>query len=1015
VQLTHTIRNAARAAAAFVAAAFVVSSLGTALAVTTPHVPDGDASTSSCAMCHRAHTATTAVAFRGVETTETTGTSLLLTTDPTRGDVALCLVCHGIGQFGSNSDVETAFTKSSVHSLAPIAAPYGTKPIGSPMICSTCHDPHGVDRRVGGTTWPALLRAYSADATTPVFTGEGYCAACHTGAEPGERWAGLAVYMRTGHFSGIPTPTTGTQIRCSICHDPHGSNVAPLLIGSLVPASVVSTFTVTRDDRTFCVACHPGPAASWPASNTYAASGHGSSPVTVPISAHWVPGTGRRVGECQVCHAPMGRPDGSGGTIPKLLDAKGRVLCETCHVTGGVAASRETSSQSRPIAGAPTLAAVYAPSNGTTKGRVSLYGTSTVGAGRLSGPRQYWPSAGTGPSAVGDIDNDGRPELVVASGTTLTVYDQDSLTGLELVPATYGPLPAAVVKIAIGNIVVNTLPSGDYPEIAVIDTAGHLYLYIVPTSLPLATVAGPIDVGTGPWGLAIGGLQLAGTTAIVTDANGGADGRVLAFYADGLGGVTQNEFATGGSPVAPAIGELWDTSLGNEIVVCDSVSTTENVRVYSSGGVLLAGYLVASGDGVPRATAIGDVLWGAPDGTGKAELAVALANASGDSTVVVVPQYLGSPGLSREESTPVRTGIGYNTGSLLIGDVDGDTHAELVAGNGGTWSGSAWVAPSVWVWRADAATGQSLLAADVYVGGGTELAGAAPSLGLGAFGPVFPSRHPSDEATVTHVSTETASFDRHVTCSDCHNTHESTVTAAPAPLVTGPLAGAWGVAVSYPGPAFAGSARADNGYEICFKCHSSSTALAGRPDAAAQFDPANASLHSVEGASGSDVPAATFVAPVLPGDPTWTAATILQCTDCHGDSGKTGAQARELHESPSAPILNTPYLGTNPASGAVLCYVCHRYTVYAEGSADALVGMSFFQEAAPDRRLHAYHVAGVGGHGLSCSACHVAHGSTTNAHLLRSDIGFDPDLVLPHAGRCDNTCHAGSHVWPSGG
>jgi hypothetical protein len=413
--------------------------------------------------------------------------------------------------------------------------------------------------------------------------------------------------------------------------------------------------------------------------------------------------------------------------------------------------------------------------------------------------------------------------------------------------------------------------------------------------------------------------------------------------------------------------------------------------VFDGAAVLVPGaeYDVHSGAGFPFASAIGDVLWGLPvSAPGRSELAVAFSEASGDSSVVVVPQ-VASPGSGLDTAAAIEsaTGPGVHTGSLLAGDVEGDTHSELVVGNGGSrWT----VAPSVQVWRS---SGADLTADPTYLGGGTDLAGLAPSLVLADFGPVLPSRHPIDEvASAAHVSTEAAPFTRHVTCSDCHNTHEGNTAAGVAPAVPGPLAGAWGVV----GPA---TARAGTQYAICYKCHSSYVALGGRQDVAAQFNTASASRHAVEVQSTSTIPAATFVGG-------WTQDSILYCTDCHGDSALSGAQARELHESPSAPLLNAPYLGIDPGASAVLCYECHADTVYAMGNTDAGVGMSWFQESAPnDVRLHSFHVAGSGGKGLSCSACHVSHGSAAYTHLLRSDIGFAPDLVLPHVGSCTNNCH----------
>ncbi len=1000
MQVKRTIRTAAHAAVALIAAAFVVGTVSTAFAV-APHVPTSG-STDSCAMCHRAHTADTPVPYRTVETTETTGTSLILSTDPARGDVELCLACHGVAQLGSNKDVQTAFLKPSIHSLAPTSSPYGP----DPKMCSSCHDPHGTDRTSGGSTWPALLRSYSDESTTPVFTGEAYCATCHT-VQPGERWAGLDVYLRTGHYSGIPMPGSGTGIRCDICHAPHGSDVAPLLAPSLVPTSVVSTFTVTADDRTMCEACHAGASATWQNAATYATSGHALSSKTVTITAKWVPAGQRKVGECQVCHAPMGRSDGSGGTIPKLLDAKGRVLCDRCHVAGPDAvASTDTSSQGRPVVGALTLAAVYAPESGAAA-RVELYGRAASGAGALSGPRQYQPSVGAGPSAAGDIDGDGTAELVVASLTqpTITIYRVDPLTGLGLDPtvcAIPGVSPVPAAAIAVSNV-VDALFQGSRREISVLGSDGSLSLYDL-SGASLLPVAGPFAMGAGPWGMASGdftGTALA--DLVVTDAVGGT---AYAVSDDGAHGASSVAWAVGGAPVAPAVGDVWDAAPStNEVVICDTVSVLSTVRIFDGSGVQLAAYpLTATGAGSPTASAIGDLLPAVP-AADRDELAVAFSNiVTGSSSVFVVPQLSAGTGLDIAAATEFTSGAGTHTGSLIIGDVDGNGRADLVAGDGGTWApvGSS-SAPAVRIWRSNGAGTALVSSPETLGGGGTEIAGSAPSLALADLGPVFPSRHPVDEVTAPgsqHVSTETASAGRHVTCSDCHDSHEAAAAVTVAPAVQGVLRGAWGVVGATTG-------RSSTSYGICYKCHSAFTDLGGRPDAAVQFDPSNASVHAITQASTSTVPAATFVT-----GSGWAADSVLYCTDCHADDGRNGAQAKGLHESASAPILAAPYLTAAPDATGSLCYRCHRFDVYGDGSTDG-PGMSLFRTTgATPKLLHSEHGAAVaGGRGIACSACHVSHGSVTEPHLLRDDIGFVSTAA--DAGTCTNTCHSGTpRSWP---
>ena len=995
VRTERAIRAAALAAAGLFVMALVTSTLTPAFAATPPHVvlDSQRGNTDACAICHRAHTADASVPSGIPGSTQTSGTSLLIASDPAAGDVSLCLSCHGAAQLGSNSDVESHFLLSSVHGLAPAAAPYGP----SPLYCSTCHDSHGDARVTSDTPYPKLLRSF--EGTTAVYAGEAYCATCHTvkeAVDQGERWAGLDVYRLTGHYTGIPAPASGTGIRCSICHDPHGSAVAPLLTASLVPTSVAATFTVSADDRTFCTACHAAAKASWDGTATYASSSHGSSSATVAISAKWVPGNGRLVGECQVCHAPMGRSDGSVGAIPKLLDAAGRTLCDRCHSSTGVARSTDTFSQAYPVSqsAAPELVAVYASDPATWMGRVSVYGRALSGAASrpLIGPKQYTPARGTGPAAAGDIGTDpssAQMRLVVAAtgSAGVTVYAPDALTGLSLAPVTAAiPAGAPAARLAVANVVPNVIGwMPETPEIIVVTTNGRLVVYHWNGSV-LETVTAPVALRPGPWGLATGDLTGTGYANIVVT---NAGDRSITVAGDDGAGIVTTTTPVGFTPVAPSIGRVWSAALPGQlqIVVGDTGSAT-NVRVLDASGTELKGYALDSGDGEPAATAVGDAL----PGFAGSEVVVAFANASGDSSISVVPQI--GPVVERA------TGSGFNTGSLLIGDVEGDGRNEIVAGNGGTWSRTAPVAPSVQVWRTDS-LGKSLVTGTSYVGGGTEMAGSAPFLALADFGPVLPSRHPIDEvAPMAHVSTESASVVRHVTCSDCHNSHEAVVTVTDAPAIQGVLRGAMGVSLPS-----AEATRASTSYAVCYRCHSSYVDLAGRPDTAAQFAPSNASVHAVVKPSMTSIVAtATFVEP-------WAFSSVLYCTDCHGDDGVAPLQAKGPHTSDSSPILVGPYLGVAPDSPSLLCYDCHKHDVYskvAEASADAT--SSGFTSSG--KLLHAIHVAApaAGGHGISCSACHVSHGSATLPHLLRSD-GFVYSGFGPGSRSCATNCHAEVHSY----
>ncbi|MDO8964509.1 MAG: cytochrome c3 family protein [Coriobacteriia bacterium] len=982
--ILHMIRRAI-GVFALVAVLFVPAA---ALAAVPLHVPE-TTTTDTCAICHRAHTATTMVPYRTRESTITTGTSLILSTDRARGDVALCFNCHGVGSLGSSFDVETSFTLVSTHSIAPLTSPYGP----SPKMCSSCHDSHGADRTPSGTPYPRLLRSF--DGTTSVFSGEEFCAACHA-ARADERWDGLDVYARTGHFTSMPVPASGTAIRCGNCHQPHGSSIPPLLVGSVVPSAAPATATITANDRTFCLACHPDPRATWSGETTYAGSTHALSTTRVPITAKWVPaGTGRRVGECQVCHAPMGRSNGAGGTVAKLLEKSGRSLCDQCHAPGA-AASTDTSSLAIPSIEATQLelVAAYRPSAETSwAARLSVYARDTTGTAprALIGPREYRPAGRTGVMAAGDIDGDGAREVVVADAgeATLTIMQPDPLAGLSREPIAVGiPAGASARALVVANV-VQTVPGWtDREEIVLVTTAGELFVYECNGSV-LATVAGPLFVGaTGPWGIASGDVtNTARADVVVTNRTTAT----MYVCTENSGSAVLNAHAVGADPVAPAIGELWASNPGSEIVVC-SASGPE-VSILTGEGANLSDYAVSAGVGLPVAVAVADVFSGSRD-----EVVVLFSDAAtGDSSVAVVAQVGSGNGLDTATTVSASLGSAVRSGTLATGDIEGDGHVEIVVGNAGRWARDATAkAPSVQLLREN---GAALSPTKTYPGGGIELAGTAPALAVVDLGQILPSRHPIDEVAVTHVSTETAPFARHVTCADCHDAHEATTSPAAAPAVQGALRGAWGVT----GPSGA-PARSATTYGVCYKCHSSFVALGGRRDVAAEFDPANASVHAVQSAStAATANPDSFVSG-------WSNTSVLYCSNCHGNDGRSGGQARGGHTSKSAPILAVPYLGVRSDDSGALCYSCHRFAVYGD-SADT-TGTSHFSDAAyAPRSLHFRHsgAPASGGLGFGCGSCHVTHGSATETHLMRSDVGFVATTTAPPAngGSCANDCHTG--------
>jgi hypothetical protein len=504
-------------------------------------------------------------------------------------------------------------------------------------------------------------------------------------------------------------------------------------------------------------------------------------------------------------------------------------------------------------------------------------------------------------------------------------------------------------------------------------------------------------VGWDATGLAAGdlGLGIDAADLVVTARSAEATdspGAVFALYQeeDNPGLTTDSFLAQVPGPRGPSIGPILDGQPG--IVVANAGAAAPSISVYSPVGGSHAEYPVHA-VGVAWETVVGDFIGG---GTG---VAVAVRSESGSNAVSVFP----AAGATLGARADVLTGDRFATSSLAIGSLTADS-TQLVVGNAGLLSRTAGqsVSPSTQVitWN-----GSGFDIALPRWAGGTELAGGSPSLAVVDLGPVGRSRHPASAIEGAHVSTETAGFERHAECVDCHNVHAAT--AEPAddpPYAYGAVRGTSGV------DAFASTyepvEQVVYEYEMCLKCHAKAEWGGSPRDIAAELDPAlNQGFHSVIAPSPyAQNNADTFVSG-------WTVDSQMYCVSCHGNAG---AGPNGPHVSSQAPLLNRPYIGALPSDNGVdglLCYSCHKPTVYYDGTEDSPtpVAGSLFYDAETSTTGTLLHQKHVSDHGLSCEACHVSHGGTD--HMIRDDIDW---IHHPNNGSgCFTECHdySTAHVY----
>ena len=279
-----------------------------------------------------------------------------------------------------------------------------------------------------------------------------------------------------------------------------------------------------------------------------------------------------------------------------------------------------------------------------------------------------------------------------------------------------------------------------------------------------------------------------------------------------------------------------------------------------------------------------------------------------------------------------------------------------------------------------------------------------------AFEITKPYRHGVQDYTGVHDPAEDYTFgrvSRHVECSDCHNPHQANGIPYPGGgVVAGPNSGVSGVSA-------AGRmvTSAHYLYEICFKCHGDSennvvTALPvtrqiNTLNTRFSFDRANPSFHPVESrGKNPDVP--SLLAP-------YTAASIIRCTDCHGNSDQTGPPGP--HGSDFPYLLADRYVTSDNTpespSGYALCYKCHSRSALLNTDISFPHRVHVVDQKAP------------------CSACHDPHGisamqgnALNNSHLINFDLSIvqttytgrlEYESLGRFRGRCFLTCHGKLH------
>jgi hypothetical protein len=275
--------------------------------------------------------------------------------------------------------------------------------------------------------------------------------------------------------------------------------------------------------------------------------------------------------------------------------------------------------------------------------------------------------------AVGDVNNDGKPDLVVCSKGVVAILLGDGTGRFQ--PAPGGPLNYGATELALGDV------NGD----------GRLDLVLAHhDSYAVAVLLGDGRGGFAPafgspfaakdgqhphtHGLALADVNRDGRLDVITANND--DNDIAVLLGDGRGGFRPtpgSPFPVGPSPYPFAVGDVNGDS-APDLVVPNSGPKNRTVTVLlgdSHGRFAPAPdspFTVPNG---PYHTALGDV-----NGDGKLDVVAA----HDDSSFVSVLLGDGRGGFSPAPGVPFD--VGRRAGAVVVSNVNGDGHPDLVVAAG---------------------------------------------------------------------------------------------------------------------------------------------------------------------------------------------------------------------------------------------------------------------------------------------------------------------------------------------
>jgi hypothetical protein len=401
------------------------------------------------------------------------------------------------------------------------------------------------------------------------------------------------------------------------------------------------------------------------------------------------------------------------------------------------------------------IGTTYAPITVTVGGLTAYASTPFVatyaGSGVINNssfaPR-FNLNSGTSPSgtAIGDLDGDGKPDLVLVNGggNTVWIYRNISTNGTLAAASFAAPVILQLAGNPIGMALADLDGDGRLDVVVGDKQNSRVSIFqnfCVPGTITTNSFGSRVDlpVGSQPWALAVRDLDGDGHPDIVTANYGGNNISVLQNTGQ-AGNITTNSFAahfdlpSGAGPEGVAVGDLDGDGKPDIAAINSNDGTVSIFRNVTAGGSLSTNSFAARVDlattGLGEMVAMADV-----DGDGKLDLLasgylsqvlsvfhnvsvpgslttnsfeprvdfplggrmhrVAVADLDGDGKpdLAVTTEIASQLVLFKNNSTPgifnnnslapaVVFPAGYNPGAISIADLDGDGQPDIFVANG---------------------------------------------------------------------------------------------------------------------------------------------------------------------------------------------------------------------------------------------------------------------------------------------------------------------------------------------